>query len=48
MYRDADGYWDGCEWDGERARFFASRETDEAAAEKKLLGHNFTALIKQP
>jgi hypothetical protein len=39
MYRNADGYWDGCVWDGERARFFAIRETDEAAAEKKLLAH---------
>jgi hypothetical protein len=37
MYRDADGCWDGVEWDGEYARFFAIRETDEAAAEKKLL-----------
>jgi hypothetical protein len=37
MYRDADGYWDGVEWDGQHARFFAIRETDEAAAEKKLL-----------
>jgi hypothetical protein len=39
MYRDAEGYWDGVEWDGEHARFFAIRETDEAAAEKKLLAH---------
>ena len=37
MYRDAGGYWDGCEWDGEHARFFAIRETDEAAAETKLV-----------
>src|SRR5215510_4772631 len=36
MYRDAEGYWDGVEWDGESATFFAIRETDEAAAEKKL------------
>jgi hypothetical protein len=34
MYRDAEGYWDG-----EHAGFFAIRETDEAAAEKKLLAH---------
>ena len=39
MYRDAEGYWDGVEWDGQHARFFAIRETDEAAAEKKLLAH---------
>jgi hypothetical protein len=37
MYRDGEGYWDGVDWDGEHARFFAIRETDEAAAEKKLL-----------
>jgi hypothetical protein len=39
MYRDADGYWDGVEWNGQHARFFAIREQDEAAAEKKLLAH---------
>src|SRR5215831_20378578 len=39
MYRDADGYWDAIEWNGEHARFFAIREQDEAAAEKKLLAH---------
>ena len=39
MYRDADGVWDGVEWDSENARCFAIRETDEAAAEKKLLAH---------
>jgi hypothetical protein len=39
MYRDDQGYWDGVEWDGEHARSFAIRETDEAAAEKKLLAH---------
>jgi hypothetical protein len=37
MYKDADGYWDGCEWDGEHARFFAIWETDEVKAEKKLM-----------
>jgi hypothetical protein len=40
MCWDAGGYWDGCEWDGQHARFFAIRETDEAAAERKLLAHN--------
>jgi hypothetical protein len=39
MYRDSDGYWDGIEWNGQHARFFEIRETDEAAAEKKLLAH---------
>jgi hypothetical protein len=39
MYQDTDGYWDGVEWNGEHARFFAIRETDEVAAEKKLLAH---------
>ena len=24
MYKDADGYWDGVEWDGEHARFSLS------------------------
>jgi hypothetical protein len=42
MYRDADGYFDGVEWDGEHARFFAIRETDEATAEKRLLARNTT------
>jgi hypothetical protein len=40
MYRDSDGYWDGVEWDGQQARLFAIRETDETAAEKKLPAHN--------
>jgi hypothetical protein len=40
MYRDAEGYWDGVEWNGENATFFAIRETNEAAAEKKLLAHS--------
>jgi hypothetical protein len=39
MYRDSDGYWDGVEWNGEQPRFFAIRERDETAAEKKLLAH---------
>ena len=39
MYRDPDGYWDGVDWNGQHARFFPIRETDEAVAEKKLLAH---------
>jgi hypothetical protein len=39
MYRDTEGWWDGVEWNGEHARFFAIREIDEAAAKKKLLAH---------
>jgi hypothetical protein len=39
MYRDSDGYWKAIEWNGEHTRFFAIREQDEAAAEKKLLAH---------
>jgi hypothetical protein len=31
---DSDGVWDGVDWDGQHARFFAIRETYEAAAEK--------------
>jgi hypothetical protein len=37
MYRDSEGVWDGIHWDGQRAAFFALRETDEARARKKLL-----------
>ena len=44
MYKDADGYWDGCEWDSQHARFFAIRETNESAAEKKLLAHKASTL----
>ena len=29
MYRDSEGVWDGVDWDGQRASFFALRETDE-------------------
>ena len=36
MYRDSIGIWDGLEWDGEEVRFFAIRESDERAAERKL------------
>ena len=40
MYRDSEGVWDGVNWDGQRASFFALQETDEAVARKKLLkGH---------
>jgi hypothetical protein len=28
-YKGADGYWNGCEWDGQHARFFAIQEADE-------------------
>jgi hypothetical protein len=37
IYRDSEGYWNGVEWNGKHARFFAIREINEAAAEKKLL-----------
>ena len=37
MYRDSLGIWDGVQWDGRRASFFALQETDEALARKKLL-----------
>jgi hypothetical protein len=36
MYRDSDGYWDGINWNGQHATFFALRETSEAAAENEL------------
>jgi hypothetical protein len=36
MYRDSRGCWDGMDWDGQEVRFFPLRETDEAAAERKL------------
>src|SRR6266446_9357915 len=29
MYRDSEGIWDGIDWDGKRASFFALRETEE-------------------
>jgi hypothetical protein len=38
MYRDSDGLWDGIRWDGQRAAFFALRETEERAR-KRLLEH---------
>ena len=31
MCRDAGGCWDGCEWDGQHARFLGIREADEAS-----------------
>jgi hypothetical protein len=37
MYRDSEGIWDGVQWDGRRASFFALQETEEALARKKLL-----------
>jgi hypothetical protein len=37
MYRDSEGIWDGINWNGERALFFALRETEERRARKKLL-----------
>ena len=37
MYRDYEGTWDGIQWDGERALFFALRETVEERARNKLL-----------
>ena len=36
MYRDEQGIWDGVNWDGLRASFFALRETDENTAWEKL------------
>jgi hypothetical protein len=37
MYRDSEGTWDGIEWNGEHASFFALRETEEGRAREKLL-----------
>jgi hypothetical protein len=37
MYRDSEGMWDGIQWDGKRASFFALRETVEERAHNKLL-----------
>jgi hypothetical protein len=37
MYRDSEGVWDGIEWNGEHALFFALRETVEERARNKLL-----------
>ena len=39
MYRDSEGVWDGVDWDGQRASFFALRETDEERARRKLPKH---------
>jgi len=35
--RDSEGVWDGINWDGEHASFFALRETEEGRAREKLL-----------
>ena len=40
MYRDSEGMWDGIDWDGHRASFFALRETDEKRARQKPLDRN--------
>jgi len=37
MYRDSEGIWDGINWDGKRASFFALREIEEGQARKRLL-----------
>ncbi len=37
MYRDSEEMWDGIQWDGKRASFFALRETEEGRARTKLL-----------
>jgi len=40
MYRDEHGVWNGVRWNGQRASFFALRETDEKKAMAKLLREN--------
>jgi len=35
--RDSESIWDGVDWDGQRASFFALRETEEGQARKRLL-----------
>ena len=40
MYRDSEEIWDGINWDGERASFFALREAEEGRARNKLLHRN--------
>jgi hypothetical protein len=40
MYRDSEGVWDGINWDGEHASFFALRETEEGRAREKLLARS--------
>jgi len=37
MYRDSESIWDGVDWDGQRASFFALREIEEGQARKRLL-----------
>ena len=38
MYRDENGVWDGIQWNGHGASFFALGETDEGKATEKLRG----------
>jgi hypothetical protein len=42
MYRDSEGVWDGVDWDGKRASFFALREMTEERAREKLLDRKRT------
>jgi hypothetical protein len=37
MYRDSERIWDGINWDGKRASFFALREIEEGQARKGLI-----------
>jgi len=37
MYRDSERIWDGINWDGKRASFFALCEIEEGQARKRLL-----------
>ena len=37
MCRDGKGFWNGVQWDGKTASFFALQETDERKACKRLL-----------
>jgi hypothetical protein len=37
MCRDENGVWDGVQWDGQHASFFALSETDVKRAREKLL-----------
>ena len=40
MCRDGKGFWNGVQWDGKTASFFALQETDERKARKTLLGES--------
>ena len=40
MYRDEHGVWNGIQWNGQRASFFALCETDEKKAMAKVLRQN--------